>query len=97
MVIKLKEEKIEITDKTVLLKMSLIYLEIRWPLVMICKESVIMTPTSFRDYLIWELYLRMQTQWIMIWVNNSFTQKYVLIKYIRYIFTNLVRVTGQNV
>ena len=29
--------------------------------------------------------------------NNSFTQKYVLIKYVHYIISYLVKVTGQNV
>ena len=47
------------------LKGSLICLEIRWSIMMIYKESMTMTSTSFREYLILVLYLRMQTQWIM--------------------------------
>ena len=64
---------------------------------MIYKESVTITSTSFRYYLILVLYLRMQTQWIIIWVKNRFTQNYILIKYVSYIFSYLVKVIGQNV
>ena len=49
-------------QQTVILKISLICFEIRLSIMMICKESVTMTPKNFRDYLIRVLYIRMQTQ-----------------------------------